>query len=881
MNPNSFGAGAGIGRPTNGIVDDLASQIILPPPSSLNPIPSLPAALRVDNRSQFLELLLTNPVASNGNNSAAVFRQLLVFGRPSLRTLLMRHVLTDPHERKGGMNTSTAGNSNQKKNKKVNWDAATSFPLPRQLQSNVVGCRLLLQQQGQQQQQRSDERQGNPSHIPRSTVIGTPDDVKRHQNEQATNRTMSSLWSGGGGTPGGGNDSSGNDRNSNNDTDMFYSTQDLFQHVDVVTYFVRAEELMQTQAVVARIKASSSSGGSSEGGAGTSTTKTHHRIVYVPQITSVASQVLQDSGISVRNNRGSTNNNNVSVVSLQLDLFPLESDLISMEYTGAMREVTAVNNTPSHLVGTAARALLKLQDVTGPISRIQTIGKISEQVLARMLNQSVDEYIAEEQYGDDDDGPSDDFANPQQASSSSSSSSLVSDSNGVCLMVMDRRLDLVTPMVTPLTYAGLLDEVVSIDSGFIHIPERVINPPDDDDEDTSDKKIKSGSSGDNPFDDGDGNDSKKKTKSARNEVVALGVHAGDSLFAEVRDQHVEKFGSFLQNQAVALKESHQNFTSKGTQKNLNEIHQFVKQIPIFTQNLRSLTNHIHLAELIKATTEEVSFREQWNTERAMVEGDTCYDLLEEWIYSGYPPYKVLRLLCLQSITSGGIKANRYDALRQAIVQVYGYEFLSVIHDLETCGWIKRKETLFLDAANRSLFHSIRRNLILIHAEVDTVEPDDVSYVSSGYAPLSVRLVQSAMQGWNDKEDVLRDVLLGGGGGSNSGNSGGGATGGGGGNSASGAANSSLGRLLDIHQTFPPQDLTSLLKQQSPPIGAPLGVWAKKRPTKPTLIVMYLGGITFMEIAALRFLSKRDSFPFHIVIVTTTVLNGTKLLQEMG
>lgn len=253
----------------------------------------------------------------------------------------------------------------------------------------------------------------------------------------------------------------------------------------------------------------------------------------------------------------------------------------------------------------------------------------------------------------------------------------------------------------------------------------------------------------------------------------------------------------------------------------------------------------------------------------MIEGDVCYDLLEEWIYCGYPPYKLLRLLCLQSITSGGIKANRYDGLRQAMVQVYGYEFLSVLHDLEACGWIKRKETLFLDA-NRSAFQSIRRNLILIHAEVDTVEPDDVSYVSSGYAPLSVRLVQSAMQGWSDKEDVLRDVLMGGGGG-------GSATSG----TTASSSSSSLGRLLDVHQTYPPQDLTAILQQQSPPLGSPLGVWAKKRPTKPILIVVYLGGITYMEIAALRFLSKRESFPFHIVMVTTSIINGSKLLQEMG
>ena len=51
--------------------------------------------------------------------------------------------------------------------------------------------------------------------------------------------------------------------------------------------------------------------------------------------------------------------------------------------------------------------------------------------------------------------------------------------------------------------------------------------------------------------------------------------------------------------------------------------------------------------------------------------------------------------------------------------------------------------------------------------------------------------------------------------------------------------------------------------------------------KPTLIVVYLGGVTYTEIAALRFLSKRDTFPYHIVIVTTKVLNGSKLIQQLG
>jgi biopolymer transport protein ExbD len=69
-------------------------------------------------------------------------------------------------------------------------------------------------------------------------------------------------------------------------------------------------------------------------------------------------------------------------------------------------------------------------------------------------------------------------------------------------------------------------------------------------------------------------------KPEQKEIVSLAVTGSDTLYAEVRDQHVEKFGSFLQNQAIALRESHANFTNKDKKKDLSEIHQFVKQIPV-------------------------------------------------------------------------------------------------------------------------------------------------------------------------------------------------------------------------------------------------------------------------------------------------------------
>ena len=643
------------------------AEVILPPPSPLNPVPALPAALRIDNREMLLSLLQSIPG-----------RQLLVFGSESLRTLLLRQVLSDPHARvfKG----------------KKNWDSESFFPLPRGLQ--IVGTKVL------------------------------PDKISQFNPEPSP---FGDSWD---------------------------------EKIDVVTYFLRPASLPHTMHVSHRIKNWKS--------------RTHHRIVYVPQATAMCHKVLSNLGISSLPN--------VTIHRLQADVFPLESDLLSLEYPDAIKECD-VEGTPSSLITAVARSLLKIQDVVGTIPRLQALGPLGEVVVQKMMTMRLEEHLA------------------GQATME------VPSENVAAMMVIDRKVDMLTPMLTPLTYEGLLDDVFGIDCGFLNVNVQVINPDD-----------------------------------TEPEQVALGVHGSDSLYMEVRDQHVEKFGSFLQNQAKALQQSHANFTNKEKKKDLEEIHQFVKQIPVFTKNLRSLTNHIHLAELVKANTEDSSFRERWQTERSMVEGELCYETLEDLIAMQYPPLRILQLLALQSLTGGGIKSAKYDSLRRDVVQTYGYEYLFVLNNLEKAGLVRRRD--WMDSATG--FNAIRKAMILINAEVDPVEPDDVSYVSSGYAPLSVRLLQTAIKGWQGKDEFLKELP---------------------------------GRLVDVTQQSPPQDFATALKNKP---KQSLGALAesKKGAKKPTLLMVYVGGVTYMEIAALRFLSKRASFPYHIVVVTTKVVNGTTLLQSM-
>ena len=55
----------------------------------------------------------------------------------------------------------------------------------------------------------------------------------------------------------------------------------------------------------------------------------------------------------------------------------------------------------------------------------------------------------------------------------------------------------------------------------------------------------------------------------------------------------------------------------------------------------------------------------------MLEGDTCYETLEDLIAVQEPPWRLLRLLVLQSLTIGGLKSSKYDFIRREIIQTYG------------------------------------------------------------------------------------------------------------------------------------------------------------------------------------------------------------------
>ncbi|KAL3763609.1 hypothetical protein ACHAW5_003907 [Stephanodiscus triporus] len=608
-----------------------------------------------------------------------------------------------------------------------------------------------------------------------------------------------------------------------------------------------------------------------------------------------------------------------SLESMPIDLIPLDDDVLSLELTGGCGSgvidgtrsaaAAAANAAPfspgvgdeggancscmrhsliegcdADVSDVVARSLIKLQllnrgcgggdsssSLGGAIPRVQGLGPLATAVIDRMMTLRIEEERMEAE-DEEDVEVIDDTGNevsggqngtmnrnenivndaaegveitPLRSGDANDVLSSMSPSPSIqALLVIDRRIDLVTPMLTPLTYEGLIDDVLRIQvGGCVSVKKSIVEPDDN----------------------GKGNE--QQWQKHQQETVLLPLNDSDPLYAEVRDKHVETFGSFLQNQAKALKESHSQFTNREAARlDLTEIHQFVKQIPVFTRNLRSLTNHIHIAELVKSAAEATSFRQRWQTERSMLESEPCYELLEDLIATGLePPYRWLRLFCLQSLTSNGIKATRYDALRREVIQTYGYEYLIVLNDLEKAGFLRKRETFFIDSM-ATPFSTLRKALNLINPDVDPSNPEDIAYVSSGYAPMTVRWIEAAMRGYAGLDEAMKELPTGVGVGSGGGGGGG-------------------GRWVDVEQQSLPENLVEAMKRKrGPSLGTLAKQWSKESSTeddKPVLLVYFVGGVTFMELAALRFLSRRSSFPYNIVCCTTEIVNGETLLKSLS
>ncbi|RAL42728.1 hypothetical protein DM860_009235 [Cuscuta australis] len=213
------------------------------------------------------------------------------------------------------------------------------------------------------------------------------------------------------------------------------------------------------------------------------------------------------------------------------------------------------------------------------------------------------------------------------------------------------------------------------------------------------------------------------------------LNSSDKLFKEIQDQNFEVVGQVLRQRATSMKQDYNEMQT--TNQTVSELKDFVKKL----NSLPEMTRHIHLAQHLNKFTSKPSFLGRLDMEHTIVESESyiceCFEYIEEMIHKQEPLVNVLRILILFSITNSGLPKKNYDYLRRELLHSYGFEHIATLNNLEKVGLFRKQES-------KSNWITIKRALQLIVEDTDTANHRDISYVFSGYAPLSIRLVQHAI-----------------------------------------------------------------------------------------------------------------------------------------
>jgi len=587
-----------------------------------------------------------------------------------------------------------------------------------------------------------------------------------------------------------------------------------------------------------------------------------HLLYFVPHKTFLCEQALSDEGVLERF---------AEVGECHLDLFPLDTDLVSLEMDTSFKD--AYVDGDSTMLTTVARSLQKLEENFGVIPHVKAKGTHAAVALQRFFN--LKRQQEEEKRGDE-------FATTTTPSSSHRGTSAPEIDT---LVLLDRAVDLVTPLLTPLTYEGLLNECLGIQHGAIKVDPSLVGDTDD----TGGGRGRVIGRGTTPENTAGG-----AGKEGKGEPVTVALNSNDSLYAEIRDLHLEVLGLQLNEKAMEMRQTYARVKEETRDGSLNEIHDVVKSIPALQQKYKGLNLHINIAEFLKPTTGHVRFQQRWQLERSMLEGETCYEDVEEMVAAYEPVDQVLRLLALQSLTAGGIKASKYELLKREIIQSYGYEYLFALTNMEQAGLLRKADLQLSNVMFGSIgasgfsstggsgnaWASLRRLLRLVKENVNTQVPDDIAYVSSGYAPLSVRLLQLIQKpGWASCSDVFKFLP---------------------GptlectqtqeNTRRGGAPLSfmqeLDRLLGTACSGTDGDIGGRPQPSVTPVTQHLGLSAaetggKILPNGKTVMMVYfIGGVSFMEIAAMRYLSRHKDFPYSIIVCTTKLISGNLFIESV-
>ena len=473
--------------------------------------------------------------------------------------------------------------------------------------------------------------------------------------------------------------------------------------------------------------------------------------------------------------------NSFSIESLNYDLIPIDIDLLSLERDNTLKEMYIEKNLS--VIDDFAYAFAKFENCFGKVKYKYIKGD-----LANNFCKTVEE--KENEMG------------------------LNNSEEILGMIVLDRSVDFLTLMCSNYTLEGLLDENFGINLGKIKVKESL---------------LKEGLS---------------KTPIKSDKLIPYGITTKNNKFyCSFRCMHYLDVSRYI----IIIKEYYKKLTNdnkkNGEKLSMNRLEELTKELNEFVEIKDKIIILENLINYLIKSKENNLYLNYIEKEQLMLAGDlpsNLYNYYEEHLYEQRDIKSLIKLMVIESLTQNGIKD--YQKLKREILNIYGYQYIFLLRDLEQIGWLKEKvflTNIFNLRKNITELTHIQLNekLNLVNLNYDSKNIQDCSYVFGGYCPLSLRLIETALEGkWNKLNDTIKKI--------------------------------------PGYLAYPQNEdvITNLEKDTN------------------IILIVFVGGITFTEIEGIRYLNrkfkeeyinkKRDK-KLQFVIITTGILNTKKIFENFG
>nr|PVC51364.1 vacuolar protein sorting/secretion protein [Theileria orientalis] len=402
-------------------------------------------------------------------------------------------------------------------------------------------------------------------------------------------------------------------------------------------------------------------------------------------------------------------------------------------------------------------------------------------------------------------------------------------------IIIDRKVDLITPMCTNFTYEGLLDTVFGVKCNLVSVDTQAL-----------DGKVL------NPLDLIVDFQKSGQKHSATKKTVSL----SSQLYDEIRWIDFSKVGAYLHEKALRVKKGYEG----GGMQTIGEMGEFVKKFKSLQQEHANLSTHINIMGYLSSYVKSERFQLIQSVEDSILQGNVdagkddsrLANISKLWTKKTGDPYvaqildlifwntdvrSVLRLVVLLSQTMDGLKQADFNTIKRAIVFQYGFANLKTIQNFIKCGLIKVN-----NAAESLRWQKLCSKFnLLVESEFSST---DCSGIFGGYAPLSIRIAQ-LINITNDCAPLSSEFAF---------------------------LNAQI--VATKQKSLNPGALDTVGVSTSKSIPTQSVTSGSSEPVENCLLC-YIGGITIGEVAALSLLNSLKS---KYLVLATDVINSSHLIK---